>query len=304
MALKSTSSTAGQPGIQVSFFMPSPELSPYVTTFYHMEIKEAGDVPLVDYLHPEWANIRITNYADLQAGIGEEPLRPVPPFIATGPTSLTTKFSIRAGRSWGIGLLPLGWLKFVGAPAHLYADRTADAASDPAFSAFKPLTDALFGAGSDPASDAKIIEGHLAKLIKPKSEEDEMVMRVHSALVDTNLSSVSELVEASGMQIRTLERFSKRVFGFPPKLLLRRQRFLRSLAQFMLDPSLSWLKTLDYQYHDQAHFVRDFRRFMTMPPNQYRQMDHPILMAAVRGRMEAAGEAVQALHDPRQRKPD
>jgi AraC-like DNA-binding protein len=304
MALKSTSSNVGQPSVQLRFFMPSQALAPYVTTIYHMEIEPAGDAPLVDYLHPEWGNIRITNYADLEAGIGEEPLRVVPPFVATGPTSLTTKFSIRGGRSWGIGLLPLGWLKFVDAPAGSHADRFCDASGDPAFAAFEPLTDQLFTSGPDLADEAQIIEDHVISLITAEGDEDEMVTRVHSALVDTNLSAVSELVEASGMQIRTLERFSKRVFGFPPKLLLRRQRFLRSLSQFMLDPSLSWLKTLDYQYHDQAHFVRDFRRFMTMPPNQYRQMDHPILMAAVRGRMEAAGEAVQALHDPQQRNPD
>ena len=293
-----TSVGVGQPSVQLRFFMPSAALAPYVTTFYHMEIDQAGDVPLVDYLHPEWANIRISEGADLQAGIGQEALQSVPRFVATGPTSLTTKFSIREGSFWGIGLLPLGWLQFVGAPAHNYADRFCDADKDPFFSTLKPLGDTLFAAGSDLAAQAQLIEDHLVGLLKEPSEEAEAVTRVHGALVDTNLSVVSELVEASGMQIRTLERFSKRIFGFPPKLLLRRQRFLRSLSQFMLDPSLSWLKTLDYQYHDQAHFVRDFRRFMTMPPNKYRQMDHPILMAAVRGRMAAAGEAVQALHDP------
>jgi len=298
MALESASSSVGQPSVQLRFFMPSAALAPYVTTFYHMQVEQAGDAPLVDYLHPEWANIRIGRKGDLQAGVGQDTLRIVPQFVATGPTSLTTRFSIRTGRFWGIGLLPLGWLKFVGAPAHNYADRFCDAAKDPAFSAFEPLTKTLFEKDVDLADEAQLIEQHLRGLITPRSDEDEMITRVHAALVDTNLSSVSELVDTSEMKIRTLERFSKRVFGFPPKLLLRRQRFLRSLSQFMLDPSLSWLKTLDYQYHDQAHFVRDFRRFMTMPPNQYRQLDHPILMAAVRGRMEAAGEAVQALHDP------
>ena len=298
MALESSSSGVGQPSVHLRFFMPSPALAPYVTTFYHMEIERAGDAPLVDYLHPEWANIRIGDDGDLEAGIGKSPLQAVPRFVATGPTSLTTKFSVRTGRYWGIGLLPLGWLKFVDAPANEYADRFCNAADNSAFHMFQPLQDRLFLPGVDLASEAQMIEDHLATRLVTPTENEVEVTRVHSALVDSNLSAVSELVEISRMKIRTLERFSTRVFGFPPKLLLRRQRFLRSLAQFMLDPSLSWLKTLDYQYHDQAHFVRDFRRFMTMSPNQYRQMDHPILMAAVRGRMEAAGQAVQALHDP------
>ncbi len=293
-----TTSGVETPSVQLQFFMPSPALAPYVTTFYHMGIEPAGGQPLVDYLHPEWANIRIGFDGDLHAGIGETSLEPVPQFVVTGPTSLTTKFSFSRGSYWGIGLLPLGWLEFVSAPAHHHADRFSDGAGDEAFAALLPLQDRLKGVNVDLAGQAQIIEDYLASLLSETVGEQEDVKRVHTALVDSNLSAVSELVEISGMKIRTLERFSKRVFGFPPKLLLRRQRFLRSLAQFMLDPSLSWLKTLDYQYHDQAHFVRDFRRFMTMTPNQYRRMDHPILMAAVRARMEAAGEAVQALHDP------
>lgn len=66
----------------------------------------------------------------------------------------------------------------------------------------------------------------------------------------------------------------------------------------MLDPSLSWLNALDWQYHDQAHFTRDFLRFMVMGPRQYAALDHPVLRAAAIGRSEAVGEAMQALHQP------
>ncbi len=66
----------------------------------------------------------------------------------------------------------------------------------------------------------------------------------------------------------------------------------------MLDPSLTWLNTLDWRYHDQAHFTRDFRRFMTMSPREYARLDHPVLRAAAFARAQAAGEAVQGLHNP------
>ena len=79
-------------------------------------------------------------------------------------------------------------------------------------------------------------------------------------------TTVAELVRRSGASQRTVERLCRRAFGFTPKLLLRRQRFMRSLADFVLDPTLKWIDAIDSQYHDQAQFVRDFRQFMGMTP--------------------------------------
>src|SRR3546814_969262 len=97
-----------------------------------------------------------------------------------------------------------------------------------------------------------------------------------------------------GLSERSVERLSRRAFGFPPKLLLRRQRFLRSLARFMLDPSMAWTATLDHHYYDQAQFIRDFQRFMGMRPGVYAARAKPILGAAALARAAAAGEAVRS----------
>jgi len=116
--------------------------------------------------------------------------------------------------------------------------------------------------------------------------------------MNKDVATVGEMSEQLAMSPRSLERLSLRAFGFAPKLLLRRQRFMRSLAQFMLDPSLAWIRTLDCHYVDQAHFVRDFKRFMTMSPSAYAALDHPVLRAAARARAAATGQAVQVLHRP------
>jgi len=55
--------------------------------------------------------------------------------------------------------------------------------------------------------------------------------------------------------------------------LLRRQRFMRSLTQFMLDPGVNWSDAIDGSYHDQAQFVRDCRQFLGMTPRQYAALD-------------------------------
>ena len=112
------------------------------------------------------------------------------------------------------------------------------------------------------------------------------------------LRSVAELAERSGLNARTLERLCRRAFGFAPKLLLRRQRVMRSLAAFMLRKSGNWSDVIDHHYHDQAHFVRDFRAFMHMSPREYAGLDHPILTAFMPERVRIWGSPAQTLDRP------
>ncbi|EAQ28371.1 50S ribosomal protein L20 [Erythrobacter sp. NAP1] len=286
--------------ITIRFALPAEELRPYVTTYYCTEVAASPKEPVLeDYLHPEWANLRFMDEGWAQSAIGDAPLEASPAFSATGPTSKAARFRIGTGRSWGIGLMPLGWANFVDAPASDYADRTADGNADNAFAAFQPLARALAASTGDFASELRLIEAHMAQIAPTENASAQAIQRINAQLVDPELSKVADLADRVAMNVRSLERLSKRAFGFTPKLLLRRQRFLRSLAQFMLDPSLRWLSTLDYQYHDQAHFVRDFKRFMGMSPTAYSRLEKPLLVAAARARMAIAGEAVQGLHDPR-----
>ncbi len=296
--------------ITIRFALPSAELRPFVTTYYYTQALASPSEPVLeDYLHPEWPNLRFMELGWARSAIGDTPLNPSPAFSATGPTSKANRFRITSGRSWGIGLMPLGWSRLINAPASDYADRTIDGHQDTAFAPFRPLARALsnvVAAGSgDFAEELEIIESHMAALVAGPAQARPDIARsitaINTALVDPELATVSDLADRVGMNIRSLERLSKRAFGFTPKLLMRRQRFLRSLSQFMLDPSLNWLSTLDYQYHDQAHFVRDFRRFMGMSPSAYAKLDKPFLIAAAQARMAIAGVAVQGLHDPAER---
>ena len=288
--------------VTVRFALPSAALSPYVTTYYRTDISSALIEPLLeDYFHPEWPNLRFRNTDRCLSAIGDAPMAETPRFTASGPTSYATRFAVNAGRTWGVGLLPLGWAKFVRADAGDYADRFVDGAADPAFAHFQELDEALAGSSGDFASELAMIERHMAQMVDLPIRNAEAIASLNSALVDPDIATVGDLAERVDMSVRTLERLSRRAFGFTPKLLIRRQRFLRSLSQFMLDPSMKWLRTIDHQYHDQAHFVRDFKRFMGMSPSTYAKIDKPFLVAAARGRMAIAGQAVQGLHDPKQR---
>ena len=110
------------------------------------------------------------------------------------------------------------------------------------------------------------------------------IENLHEALADPDISSVADLADATGISQQRLERLCRTVFGFPPKRLLRRQRFLRTLGSVMMDPELKWSAALDDQYFDQAHFNRDFQEFMGMSPSRYLAMPRRSVFASTLAR--------------------
>lgn len=283
--------------VATRFFPLSPALAPYVTAIYLTEVTAPLGHRIDDYLHPEWANLRFVEGEAAFGGIVGDDAVPLPRFIVTGPTSKAGHFSAGNMRAWGIGLLPMGWAKFVPLAAAELADRFCDGAAYPAFAAFAPLAERIYGA-NDADIAAQAIDAHLVAMLDGAAPDDPAILAAHQALIDEELASVAHLAARLSLSERSIERLSLRAFGFPPKLLLRRQRFLRSLARFMLDPSMAWIDTLDHHYYDQAQFTRDFQRFMGMSPRAYAARPKPILGAAALARAAAAGAAMQGLHKP------
>lgn len=279
------------------FFPVSASLRPYASIIYLTEVDAPSGVRVDDYLHPEWANLRFIDGEPSIAAVGSDAPVAAPHFVVAGPTSKATYFAAGSMRGWGIGILPMGWAKYFALPAEELADRFCDGAQHPAFARFAPLLDQLPQI-NDVDAAARLIDDHFVALLADAPRDDPAIFAAHSALVDDELTSVAELAEKLGLSERSVERLSRRAFGFPPKLLIRRQRFLRSLARFMLDPSMAWIDTLDYHYYDQAQFTRDFQRFMGMSPRAYAARPKPILGAAARARAAALGDAVQGLHKP------
>lgn len=284
--------------VTIRFFQPHQSLSSYVSTYYLTAVDAVAGERVTDHLHPEWANLRFMRGVLPLASIGAGPLQKVHPFSVTGPTSRACQFAAGPMRAWGIGLLPLGWSRFVKASADLYADRFVNGDEDPAFDQLAALAPALNRDNAHTEHEVSAIDEHLTALLSDPADDEEQrrIGIAHKALLDSEVSTVAQFSDLISMSPRTAERLSRRAFGFAPKLLLRRQRFLRSLSQFMLDPSMRWINTLDSHYHDQAHFSRDFSRFMGMSAREYARLDHPIMRAAAFARMAAAGAAMQALH--------
>lgn len=288
--------------VAAHFFQPPDNLARFIATFLLVETTADGTV--TDYLHPGWGNLRFHSTPLLmalnQAGARVSDTH----FTATGPSAKALRFTVGTSRIWTVALLPLGWVRLLGVPAGEFADAVMDGATHPFFAMFRPFSETLFQQQPD-------LEGELARLSSffidllaktlPSSVTDEArIEAIHAGLVNPSTGTVGELVARVGMGPRTLERVCKRAFGFSPKLLLRRQRLMRSLVHFLLDPSLKWIGALDSHYHDQAQFVREFHEFMGMTPSHYAAMRHPILREVVLERARFSGSSVLAAHQRNQ----
>lgn len=290
-------STGGAvPSVRSRFHPPPERFDGCFTTFYHLDLDTGAGGPVEDYLQPEWGNIRFFAGACPEAEIGASRVADTR-FTATGPSSRPCHFRLGTSRMWGIGFLPVGWARFIEVDAEALANVVCDGEAHPAFARFAPLTEVLCDPEATLEEQYDAILDGMDRLMRPNRDEPKIV-RVHEALVSGECATVSQLADAGGMSIRTLERVCARYFGFTPKLLMRRQRFMRSLTAFMLREGSRWTEAMDGEYHDQAQFSREFREFMTMNPSEYAALDHPILSAFMEARAKAWGSAAQTLDKP------
>ena len=98
----------------VRFYLPAASLRPLVTSYYVIDAPE----PLVDFTHPEWANIRFLLSGDLRFGDpeGREMTPPPDASILGRPTARGGSTAV-AALTIGIGLTPIGWLSLIGSDA-------------------------------------------------------------------------------------------------------------------------------------------------------------------------------------------
>lgn len=199
---------------------------------------------------------------------------------------------------WGIGLFPLGWARFVGVDASRHANTIVDGEQGGVFSPFAPLCEDLCAADQSDEEQFAHLTGFFRTLADPP-RDGARIESIHQVMVDPRVVKVVDFAQRCGLSKRTLERVCLRHFGFPPRLLLRRQRLMRTLAAFMLEPQAKWSQVIDRHYHDQSHFVHEFQAFMQCSPSEYAATPHPVLSAFMAERKRVWGSPVQTLDKPK-----
>ena len=290
--------SGGSPGdihVRLDYARPAPALVPFVFGYHLYQVEAPDGVTHHDVGYPSWANIRFQiDGAPFAVTIGNRHYDPVPHASLFGPTSRAAFLRTSHGLVVGIGLTPLGWTRLIGGGADRYADRIT-----PLGQLFDvdELARSLAGIASIGAA-AVLFDAFLTERMARPRRNEPVVAAMQAALVEPEAWSVAALAEALALDSRRLARLSRAHFGFTPKLLLRRARFMRTLLKMVDDEGRPYIDKIDRAYHDQSHFVRDCQYFLSMSPRRFLSMSRPMNSESMRRRRQILGASVQTLHRP------
>lgn len=283
------------PAIDFEFAAVAPALSPALLIYW--EVRSTIDAPVVDQMHPDWANIRFKLSGEWSYGASRTKLARVEDFATiTGPTNFGQWAEVRQGSGFNVTLLPTAWLRLFDTSAANFTNQILPLAAllgDQASVIAQDIAEANSFADRVKVADAFF--GRLWEKTTPYPRAAQ-VEAISLALLDPNCGTVDELMRRSGMAQHSLMRLVKRAYGMSPKILMRRERFLRMLRTMEVRSLHEWRDFLDPQYVDQSHMIKDFNYFLGLSPGQYFKLPRPMLESSLLAMQKLWASGTDHLH--------
>ncbi|GGE10363.1 hypothetical protein GCM10011529_15930 [Polymorphobacter glacialis] len=258
--------------VSIRYFAPSPELRPYLSSYYWFE----SNLPVFsDMMRAELPQIRIATVGSAYNYYANGKVRRATQAMLQGPTSGHVRFVANGPlHLFGVGLLPQGWAELIGEPA----DRLADDAVD--------LTDVVGNCADEVVANMAIACDDAARvraadafflclLARARKSPLWFTRMTDQWLTGTANPDVDALVRASGMSARSVERMAKRIYGASPKLLARKYRALGAAVRIGNAEADNWAD-LGAGFYDQSHFIREFKTFVGMTPSRFQDEAAPV----------------------------
>lgn len=258
---------------EYAMIAPGPGLARQVNTFYVIEteaerVQETIPAYSAQLLLMVRGHITIA-YADGGEGRSSTvtinaPQLKAAPCIMDGPVTLI-----------GASLTPLGW--------QALANRAVDEVHDqiiPADTLLTPDQIALLTSAAAACRAGQMVPADLcaplgaviAAAPHPQRPDHVAVVEAITSWLGSGFDPpLSELRRATAVSPRQLQRIARRYFGVPPAQVLKRSRAIRA-AMLLANPALPDAMRLEMltTYFDQAHLIRDIRRYTGRTPTQLR----------------------------------
>ncbi|MEH3047977.1 AraC family transcriptional regulator [Sphingomonas adhaesiva] len=285
------------PGVDVNRFalpahtalrveMPALALRGLVANYHVFDSERDHHDGVQPWLLPSWPALRFILAPDpIALTIGPRRYDPMPLAALYGTASRAMRMTTHGGVTVGIDLTPLGWARLFDLRADLYRDSVVplDTVLPPGWvqRTMQRLRD------SNRSTDVKpILDDMLLAIAAPATPDDAAIVALQRLIADDATRDLGAASAQLGMTPAALRRLSTRYFGFPPKTLLIRTRFLRSLSRMMHAGDAADYRAIAPTYFDASHFLRDADRVLGTTPRRFLRQDHRFLLAVMRAMAE------------------
>lgn len=204
--------------------------------------------------------------AQLSALIGNRRYDALPQVVLFGPTSRATRLTASGGSVVTIGLSALGWAGIVGRSAAALGDRVVAAADVFDGRLVAALTEALDAGCDEPIANR--LDAVLGTAPPARCPDEPLVLGLTEIIEGGGVSVAEEAGEQLGVASHVVRRSALRHFGYPPKVLLNRRRFVHALERMILS-NRGYSEAARHGYFDASHFIRDAKRFLGMTPRRF-----------------------------------
>ncbi|MCW5648083.1 MAG: AraC family transcriptional regulator [Sphingopyxis sp.] len=284
-ALPSQAGVDGSAPFELHYFPPDPDLADMVSSFYFARL----NLPEFDeYERADRPQFRFVTNADGEYIFADGHTAPVSRAIIIGPTSGRVRaISHCPAQLFGFGLLPAGWAALMGDDADKLTDRAIDAVQR-----FGPWIEEVAAALEQaPDIDARLLIGNnFAREVLTRGEAAPLwfIRTIDEWLTASPSPQVADLVDATGMSIRSVERMTKHYYGLSPRMLARKYRAVRAASALARGEALDSAQLGD-AFYDQSHLIREIKRFAGATPGQLSKPTY-YTQATTKGRKQLAGK--------------
>lgn len=283
-------------GVTMRFRAPDPALSELVIDYAFYDSGPAGCVPRRNDYLPGPANISMTFAAGpVNARVRNHQYSWRNDAAVFGPTSFGIAAESRGGLLIGLGLTPLGWARLFGKNAFAAANRVGPLEAQWGRDRARAFYDAVARVAWDEDMATHVLDTHLVAALRPDHRDLDLVRALSDLLQDPAISDCAEVAARMDLPESQLRRIARHYFGFTPKLLIRRTRFIRTMAALTAgtpaDDAFS-------PYYDQSHLIRDAHLFLGKTARQFGAAITPMMAGMIAGRAAAFGTPMQGLIAP------
>ncbi|WP_375271815.1 hypothetical protein [Sphingomonas sp.] len=281
------------PGMAIRYDLPATGLKELISGYAIYGAQSRAE--MINWFLPAPAMICILlDAGPVNIAIRNHRFQPAPVSLY-GPTSCALRASTTGGIQVGVGLTALGWISLMPGSAGALHNRVVplDQLLDPAVSAqlLAELTQL-----DDETRIAATVDRVLAPLFNRQHPHADAVRRFTDLMLVDGVIEIADAAERLALPATTLRRVAIHAFGMPPKLLLRRARFLRSFIALLRSGEPMSYELIDSSYYDSSHFLRDANTFLGTTPRRFMAQGTTFMAASLVARAAAIGPPTQALH--------